>query len=370
MTTLAESHPSVVSSVNDLDKHLYLFNASNTTLDLIEQEAIDPDPTHRLTQVSRMKYNPAATCPYWEEFLSQILPDKKVVRHLQKYLGLSLTGDMTAEAMVILFGEGANGKSILLEALAHLMGDYLSNAPAHTFLSSSRNESIRNDLAMLRSSRLVTVSETNKGSTLDESVIKRTVSGDLETARFLHKEFFQFNPKYKILLATNNKPEISGATHGTWRRLHLIEFGVQFGVEGNPKAGKKDEIIARLKSEGSGILNWMMEGFAMYREEGLIQPSAVENSTRSYREEQSPLLEFLTSCCIRDEILSVSTNDLREADNAYTGEDQTAVWFGRAMSDQGYKATRKGSARMRVYNGLSLNEDGQELLKRNQRGLS
>ena len=114
----------------------------------------------------------------------------------------------------------------------------------------------------------------------------------------------------------------------------------------------------------------MMEGFAMYREEGLIQPSAVENSTRSYREEQSPLLEFLTSCCIRDEILSVSTNDLREAYNAYTGEDQTAVWFGRAMSDQGYKATRKGSARMRVYNGLSLNEDGQELLKRNQRGLS
>tara|TARA_R100001198_G_scaffold4688_1_gene2459 strand:- start:2215 stop:4488 length:2274 start_codon:yes stop_codon:yes gene_type:complete len=371
MTTLAESHPSIVSSVNDLDKHLYLFNAANTTLDLIEQEAIDPDPTHRLTQVSRMKYNPEATCPYWEEFLSQILPDKKVVRHLQKYLGLSLTGDMTAEAIFILFGDGANGKSLLLEALAYLMGDYLSNAPAHTFLSSSRNESIRNDLAMLRSSRLVTVSETNKGSTLDESVIKRTVSGDLETARFLHKEFFQFRPKYKILLATNNKPEISGATHGTWRRLHLIEFGVKFGTPGHPVAGKKDEIIAKLKSESSGVLNWMIKGFQMYREEGLIQPDAVDNATRSYREEQDPLLEFISSSCVVDDILSISVTDLREAYNAYTGEDQSSVWFGRAMSEHGYKASRVGSARMRVYKGISLNEESQELLlQRNQRGFN
>ena len=196
------------------------------------------------------------------------------------------------------------------------------------------------------------------------------MSGDLETARFLHKEFFQFRPKYKILLATNNKPEISGATHGTWRRLHLIEFGVKFGTPGHPVAGKKDLIISRLKSESSGVLNWMMKGFQMYREEGLIQPDAVDNATRSYREEQDPLLEFISSSCVVDEILSISVTDLREAYNAYTGEDQSSVWFGRAMSEHGYKASRVGSARMRVYKGITLNEESQSLLQRNQRGIN
>ena len=368
MIQLAQSHPEVICSVNDLDTHQFLFNATNSTIDLLTGEPVDPDPVHRLTQVSNMKFDPEAKCPKWIEFTKQILPDPDVVKHLQRYLGLSLSGDMTAEAMFILFGEGANGKSILLEVLAHLMGDYLSNAPAHTFLTSSRNEAIRNDLAMLRSARLVTVSETNKGSMLDESVIKRTVSGDQETARFLHKEFFTFKPQYKILLATNNKPEIQGGTHGTWRRLHLIEFGVKFGSEGHPKAGKKDEIVANLKAEGSGILNWLIEGFKDYRKFGMDQPKAVSEATRSYREDQDPLVDFISSCCNTNNDLTISTNDLREAYNKYTGDDKNAVWFGRTMSEHGYKVSRTGSVRMRVYKGISLNEEGQQLLDRNNMG--
>jgi putative DNA primase/helicase len=369
MIKLAQSHPSIVCGVSDLDTHPFLYNAANTTVDLLTGETLDPDPTHRLTQRSRMIYKPDATCPYWCEFVGQILrEDKAVIRHLQKYLGLALTGDMTSEAMFILYGEGANGKSILLEVLAYLMGDYLSTAPAHTFLSSSRNESIRNDLAMLRGARLVTVSETNKGSSLDEAVIKRTVSGDQETARFLHKEYFSFHPQYKILLATNNKPEIKGGTHGTWRRLHLIEFGVKFGSAGHPAAGKKDEIIARLKSEASGILNWLIEGYQLYRCEGLEQPDAVRDSTASYREDQDPLIDFFGINCALGSDYTVTTSDLREAYNAHTGEDRSAVWFGRLMSEHGYKPESVGGRgnRTRVYRGLMLSEDGQALLARNE----
>ena len=271
--------------------------------------------------------------------------------------------------MAILYGEGANGKSILLDVLAWLYGDYLSNAPAHTFLNSSRNEAIRNDLAMLRSARLVTVSETNKGSLLDESVIKRTVSGDQETARFLHKEFFTFKPQYKIILATNNKPEIKGGSHGTWRRLHLIEFGVKFGSDGHPRAGKKDEIISELKSEASGILNWLIEGFQNFRVEGLKQPKAVEQATQHYREDQDPLIEFINSNCTIHDDVTITIGDLREAYNTYTGQEESAVWFGRAMAEKGYRATRQGSARVRIYKGICLNNEGQELLTRNSMGL-
>ena len=365
MVELASSHPQIVCAVNELDTHKYLFNAENTTIDLLNNECIDPDPVHRLTQKSRMPYDKDATCPKWCKFMEEILPDKEVVYHLQKILGLSLSGDMSGEGMAILYGEGANGKSILLDVLSWLYGDYLSNAPAHTFLNSSRNESIRNDLAMLRSARLVTVSETNKGSFLDESVIKRTVSGDLETARFLHREFFQFRPQYKIILATNNKPEIKGGSHGTWRRLHLIEFGVKFGSDGHPKAGKKDKIISELKSEASGILNWLIEGFQNFRQEGLKQPKAVEQATQHYREDQDPLVEFINSNCYIDENISVTISDLREAYNNYTEQEESAVWFGRAMAEKGFRATRQGSARTRIYKGSSLNSEGQDLLSRN-----
>jgi putative DNA primase/helicase len=146
----------------------------------------------------------------------------------------------------------------------------------------------------------------------------------------------------------------------------LIEFGVKFGSAGHPAAGKKDEIIARLKSEASGILNWLIEGYQLYRAEGLEQPDAVRESTASYREDQDPLIDFFGTCCEIGSDYTVTTSDLREAYNAHTGEDRSAVWFGRLMSDHGYKPDRVGGgSRTRVYRGLMLSEDGQALLARN-----
>jgi putative DNA primase/helicase len=362
MISLSQSHRDVVAGINDLDQHRYLFNCTNATIDLETGEMISPDPQHKLTQISRMKYNPEAICPQWEQFISEVLPDPEVANHVRKFLALSLSGDVSYESMMVWIGSGSNGKSVLLEIISHIFGDYLQTAPASTFLA-TRNDSVGNDLAMLRGSRLVTVSETNKGSMLDEAVVKRSVSGDATSARFLFREYFSYNPQYKLILATNSKPEISGG-FATWRRLHLVEFGVQFGGDGNPKAKDKNELVAKLKDESSGILNWLIEGYRLLRSEGLEQPAAVENATREYREEQNPMLDFIETCCVEGEDVTVTSQDLREAYNSFSGEKISQVWFGRHMSDQGYRVSRIGSARLRAYKGITLNDEGKSFLRR------
>lgn len=368
---LATSADGVPRSVDDLDTHPYLFNALNKTIDLLTGAAIDFDPEHRLTQMSRMPYSPFADCARWRRFIVEIMAgNHALARHLQKLLGLCISGDMSAEAMVILFGDGANGKSVMLEVLQYLLGDYAKTAPAQTFLESNNGGEIRNDLAMLRGSRMVSVSETNKGQYLDESLIKRLSSGDRETARFLHKEYFEFTPQYKVLMATNNKPEIKGASHGTWRRIHLIEFGVKFGEPGHPVAENKEALVAEMKAEAPGILNWLLDGFGMYREEGLTPPDAVVEATRSYREDMDPLLEFFDDCCVIGDDVTCIVADAAEAYNAYTNADLSSRAFGRKMADHGYRSRRVSGGTIRVYDGISLNEHGQTLLSRNNRGFN
>jgi hypothetical protein len=94
------------------------------------------------------------------------------------------------------------------------------------FLQKQRDEGIPNDLAALAPSRFVSAVEAAEGKRLDESKIKWITGGDTVTARFLHKEFFQFQPQFKIWLGTNHKPQIIGTDEGIWRRIKLIPFEV------------------------------------------------------------------------------------------------------------------------------------------------
>jgi len=368
---LASSAYGIPHSVDDLDSHPYLFNATNATIDLRTGKPMPHNSAHRLTQMSRMEYIEFAECERWRRFISEIMAGKvAVARHLQKILGYAMSGDMSAEMMAILFGDGANGKSVMLEVLQHLLGDYAKTAPAHTFLESRNGGGgdIRNDLAMLRGARTVSVSETNKGQYLDESLIKRLSSGDRETARFLHKEYFEFSPQYKVLMATNNKPEIKGASHGTWRRIHLIEFAVKFGEPGHPPAENKAALVAELKSEASGILLWLLDGFRMYQKEGLTPPPEVANATRSYREDMDPVLEFFEDCCMVGDDITCKVSDAAEAYNAYSNTDLSTRGFGRKMADHGYRSRRSGGGTIRVYDGFDLNQHGKSFLNRNNRG--
>jgi putative DNA primase/helicase len=100
-------------------------------------------------------------------------------------------------------------------------------------------------------------------------------------ARFLHKEWFEFAPEFKIWLATNYRPVIRGQDEGIWHRIRLVPFNVTI------PDGKKDERLReKLLAESSGILNWALAGLASYRKDGLMEPKDILAATEEYRSEE------------------------------------------------------------------------------------
>ena len=150
----------------------------------------------------------------------------RLVDFLQVWTGYTLTGDTSEQKLLIHYGSGSNGKSTFLDIIDAMMGPYAATAAASSFMQTSGEDSARNDLAALRSARHVSCVETNDRQAVNEAIIKRVTGGDPITARFLHREFFTYQPQLKLSMATNQLPQISGLDYGIWRRILCLGWEV------------------------------------------------------------------------------------------------------------------------------------------------
>jgi len=226
MVNVQKDSSSAIASDFDTDK--LLFNVQNGTLDLRTGELRPHRQRDLLSKISPIRFDARATCPLWIDTLGTIFDgDEKLVRFVQLALGYALTGLTREQCFFVLFGKGANSKSLLLSILREVLGDYQKHTAASTLMQ-KRGDAIPNDVAMLRGARLVTSIETHEGRKMDEALVKALTGDDPITARFFRKEFFTFSPEFKIFLATNHKPTIVGTDDGIWRRIRLIPFGVRF----------------------------------------------------------------------------------------------------------------------------------------------
>lgn len=194
---------------SQFDQDKYFFNAEKKTVNLRTGESYEPKQEDLITKKSLFVYDKEAKCPSWDMFLMQIFHnDYELIRFVQKAMGYSLSGNTSEQCMFILWGTGANGKSTFLNVLQNLFGDYATSTRTETFMKKASEQS--NDLARLRNTRLVIASEAEENKPMSESLIKQITGGDRITARFLYWEYFEFIPTFKIFMATNHKPKISG----------------------------------------------------------------------------------------------------------------------------------------------------------------
>lgn len=278
----------VKDSQFDLDKHL--FNAEKKTVNLSTGETYEPKQEDFITKKSLFIYEKDSKCPTWELFLMQIFHnDLELIRFVQKAMGYSLSGDISEQCMFILWGTGANGKSTFLNVMQNLFGDYATSTRTETFMKKTSEQS--NDLARLRNTRLVIASEAEENKPMSESLIKQITGGDRITARFLYGEFFEFLPTFKIFMATNHKPKISGGDNGIWRRIKLIPFTVII-----PEEKRDRNLTEKLMAENSGILNWLLEGYRMWEKEGLKEPEAIRAANEEYRFDMDSVGSFVAEC--------------------------------------------------------------------------
>jgi len=258
---------------------------------------IAPEPhrrEQRLTKIMGAGYDPDAGHDAFDAFLERIQPDREIREFLKRWFGLSMSG-LPMQRLVFLYGAGANGKSVLVDTIARIMGGYAATARIESLTGSNRRGGgdATPDLIPLMGARMVRTSEPDEGQRLQEGLIKELTGGEPLQVRALHSDFVEVRPIFKLTMSGNHKPEIRGTDDGIWRRVLLVPFDVQI-----PEAERDPELVDKLFAERAGILNWLIEGLMEVLEGGLAPPAAVTEATREYRDESDPIGMFLTACCV------------------------------------------------------------------------
>lgn len=283
------------------------------------------------SKIIPVAYDPAATCPLFDEFLERIQPIPEMRRFLQRWLGLSMTALTGEQKFAFFYGSGANGKSVLVDVMARLLGDYAASAKIESLTGRNRRGGgdATPDLVPLIGARMVRASEPDEGEKLQEGLIKELTGGEPILVRALHSDFVLVHPQFKLTISGNHRPEIRGGDDGIWRRVLLVPFDIQIPpAERDPKLGEK------LWEERSGILNWLIEGLLDYLERGLQVPQAVSEATQAYREDSDPVGTFLTVCCLvsGEADRTISARDLGEAFNFWLDDQGKGTWTPMTVS--------------------------------------
>ena len=290
---LARSEHPIADSGMTWDPDPYLLGVANGVVDLRTGMIRSGHPDDRLTMQVPVQYHVKAECPRWQQFLHQVFQrDEELIGFVQRALGYSLTGSVREQVLFLCYGTGSNGKSVFLDMLRNVLGDYAMNIP-FTVLELQQRPSLTNDLASMAGRRLVTSSETNESTRLNEARIKALTGGDPITARFLYSESFTYEPVAKFWLAVNHLPRVRDDSYGFWRRVRVLPFNEQFTGDDADKG-----LPFKLLEELPGILNWGVQGALNWRLVGLAPPSAVMTATQAYRKDNDELDGFVADCCV------------------------------------------------------------------------
>lgn len=331
----------------------------NGTLDLGTGVIRPSERGDLVTRRVAVRYDPDAPCPLWESFLLRIFDgDRDLIDWLQRACGYTLTGSTREQVMFLCYGAlGQNGKSTFLGTVRYVMGELARHADFGSFLARSGQGlggQARGDLARLTGARLVTAVEPDEWARFSESTVKAITGGDPITARFMYEREFEYVPTFKLWMAANHKPRVSGTDLAFWRRMRLVPFLVRIPAEERDR-----DLEAKLREEAVGIFAWIVRGAREWLDRGLDAPEKVDAATREYREENDLVGQFIGETCDEGETCWVNATRLYRAFKAWQEEQGEAVWsqtrFGRAMAEKGYKRERTASStRETVYLGLDL----------------
>lgn len=298
--------------VETLDADPWLLNVRNGVVDLRTGRLGKHNPSLMMTKVAGADYLglDAPSSGLWERTVLEIVGgDVGVANFLRRWFGYCCTGLTQEQVFVVHWGDGANGKSTVLETIARVLGDYAATAASSLLVGdhSERAGAASPEVAALRGRRMVTAHETGEGMRLREAFVKQATGSDRISARHLYGEPFSFLPTHKIQLLTNSKPTVRGQDHGIWRRVRLVPYTQRFGSAEDVAAKRATRVRDLGMAEALGteqvlseVLAWLVRGAVEWHTSGLHEPAVVVEASEAYRLEQDRVLQFLRECCELD----------------------------------------------------------------------
>jgi putative DNA primase/helicase len=306
----AKAAPALSLDPDVLDGDAYELCTPIGVVDLRNGSLRKPDPLRDLHSRATNVPPEAVPTPRWHAFLDDTFgadaKGQEMIDFLHLLLGYSITGDVGGQVLPFLWGKGANGKSVLLDVMIQVMGDYADAAPPGFLMDKGNFAEHSTELTELHGRRIFVCSELKPNDRFDEARVKLLTGGDKIKARRMRQDYFSFTPTHKLWLLGNHQPEVGTGGHAFWRRIRLIPFERVV-----PSERKIDNLAGELvQKEGPGILHWLIQGAIRYltSRDPLTGPPSVRLATAAYETTEDHIGRFLTECCIRQR---TDTGDLR-----------------------------------------------------------
>ena len=356
--TLKEARPLLEIQVSKLNKDPFLLCTPNATYDLRYgiKGAREHDPTDFITKITSVSPSEKGK-ELWLDSLNKIFKgDAELIDYVQKICGLAAIGRVFVEALIIAYGEGANGKSTFWNSIFRVLGMYSGKISADT-LTVGCKRNVKPEMAEMNGRRLLIASESQEGARLNDSIVKQLCSTDEVFAEKKYKDPFYFTPCHTLVLYTNHLPKVSGSDDGIWRRLIVIPFTNKF----TGKSDKKNFSDYLFDNAGEYILTWIIEGAKKVIDSDykIEAPKCVVDAISEYREMNNWFNHFIEDCCEIDPSYEMSSNDLYIAYRRYCADlgefARSTTDFYTALENNGYKRFIK--KRIKYIKGLKLKAD-------------
>lgn len=282
----------VIHDIKEFDTDPYVLNCQNGLVDLRTGEIAEHNPTQLVTKVAAVDYIPGTTHQDWDMALSAIPDD--IRPWLQLRFGQAITGNMTPDdRILVLQGEGQNGKSTLMEGIKSAIADYYLQVDPKALLGS--DTSVPTELAAFQGVRFAWLEELPRDNVLQTTRIKALAGTTDITARHMREDALTFHATHSLFINTNYPPTVIETDTGTWRRLALVNFPYRyreteadirtpFDRIGDPTI--RERLRAGEDGQHEAILSWLIEGAVKYHADYAAfqnRPERVKQDTQNWR---------------------------------------------------------------------------------------
>lgn len=313
---------------DEFDRHPMLLACLNGVIDLRLGNRRDGVPSDMLQRAIPIAWptdyphldaflsgDPAAPspCPTWDKVFSEVLQDDPdTTGFLERYLGYCMTGLTKEQYYLFCVGEGANGKGLIFDALADILGDLSWDISPELLMEQKTSQSAAGasaHLVSLMGRRLIIASEGEENRRISAAMLKRLTGQDRITARSPHDKFeVTFDPSFKLIFRTNDIPY--GITKGfsMIRRLLYLHFPLIYVDDPQAESKSKPQLASyyrqkdntlrdKLKKEYPGILLWLVRACLRYQHDGLAPPDSIRAAVEELRREEDHVGRFVEEVC-------------------------------------------------------------------------
>lgn len=265
-----------------------LVNLRNGTLEISENgyNLRGFDSADFLKHQLPFDYDKDATAPLFQKFLDEVLPDKSEQDVLAEFFGYVFIKDLKLEKALILYGNGANGKSVVFDVITAMFSkDNISSCD----ISSLCNENGYHR-AVLQNKLLNYGSEIGTGKQFKCDTFKRLCSGEAIQARLPYGQPFEISNYARMVFNANVLPKDIEQTTAYFRRFLIIPFNVTIPPERQDK-----ELASKIIStELAGVLNWVLDGLnRVLKNRNFSRCAASDKALEAYRIESNSVLSFI-----------------------------------------------------------------------------